>query len=158
MIEKAKFSFSSPAGREEVDHFSKYFQMNLPREYKEFIMQHNGAKLFDIGFGECTEIYSISQVIEIAELMPDIVPNFIPVACCPSYTIFIDRGRENKYMFSQTGGSEFNFLAMNFKEWLETLILFNGNNFEERIPQLLFRTVDNNELKTKKWLIDGYKL
>lgn len=157
-IEKANFYFLPPAKTEEIDRLSTLFQVNLPQEYREFLLQHNGAKLFDIGFGECTDIYSINEIVEIAELMPDIVPNFIPVARHPSCTIYIDTNREKRYMFSQAGGSEFSFLAMGFEEWIEMLILSNGNYFEERIPQLLFRTIDDSELKIKKWLIDGYKL
>ncbi|MGG6310470.1 hypothetical protein [Paenibacillus macerans] len=59
-VEKAKFEFSAPAGKEDVPFLSEKYKLLLAQYYVDFLLFHNGAKLFDIGFGEYTEIYSIN--------------------------------------------------------------------------------------------------
>lgn len=156
-VEKARFEFFPSASPEELKFLSEKHEINLAPDYVDFLLLHNGAKLFDIGFGECTEIYSISQIIEKVEIMPDIAPGLLPIANSPSGSVFLDTTREEQNIFIQKGGSEFNFLSMDFMKWLEVLIIANGANFEEWTPLLLYRTIDENELMVKDWIIRGLK-
>ncbi|WP_019636195.1 SMI1/KNR4 family protein [Paenibacillus fonticola] len=155
-LEIAKFEFNPPARIEEIDFISKKYNVNLPNDYVEFMCIHNGAKLFDVGFGEFTEIYHLNKVDENSELMPDTIRGgLIPVAHYPSGTIYLDTTRE-KCIFTNDSSQDFNFMSMNFGEWLEALILANGKYFWEWTPQMLYRTIDNRELRVKEWLIDGF--
>lgn len=153
----AKFELNPPVRKEELDYLSKKYNVILPNDYMEFMFMHNGAILFDVGFGEFTEIYSANRVDEYSELMPDTINGgFIPVARCPSGSIYIDTTRE-KCIFTNDSSPDFDFLSMNFEEWLTALIMSNGNHFWEWTPQMLYRTIDDRALKFKEWLLSGFK-
>lgn len=155
-VETAKFELNSPARKEEVDFISKKYNVILPNDYMEFMFIHNGAILFDVGFGEFTEIFNLNKVDEYSELMPDTINGgLLPIARCPSWTIYLDTTRE-KCIFTNDSSPDFNFMSMNFEEWLEALILANGKYFWEWTPQMLYRTIDDRELRVKEWLINGF--
>lgn len=154
-VETATFELNPPASEEEVNYILTKYNVALPNDYLEFMCIHNGAKLFDIGFGEFTEIFDLKKVDEYSELMPDTISGgLIPVAHCPSGTIYLDTTRE-KCVLTNDSSPDFNFISMTFGEWLEALILANGNYFWEWIPQMLYRTIDNREIRIKEWLMNG---
>lgn len=155
-VEKAKFEFSLQAETKDINLLTEKYNIKLPQDYIDFLLIHNGAKLFDIGFGEYTEIYSINQVIETSELIPDALPSLLPIARCPSYQVFLDTLCTENNIFINKGASEFDFTGLTFKGWLESLIITNGNSYFERVPFFLFRTIDDGKLKTKDWIINHF--
>ncbi|WP_433944658.1 SMI1/KNR4 family protein [Paenibacillus sp. SN-8-1] len=157
VVNSANFELSPPATLQDIRMLESQYQIKLPREYKSFLTIHNGAKLFDIGYGEFTKIFSIEEVDEIAAtMMPEIVPQFLPIARNPSSLIYIDLSRKTKYMFTESI-SEFNFLSMSFTEWINALIMANGCSFWDWTPLMVYRTIDEPELKVKDWLLAGFE-
>nr|WP_237690581.1 SMI1/KNR4 family protein [Paenibacillus caui] len=153
----ASFDFNSPATDEEIKQLENDYEVVLPKEYKEFLKIHNGAKLFDIGYGECTRIFSIEEVYDVANTMPEISSSLLPFASYPSIMFYLDLTREKKYIFSNESSPDFNFFSQNFTEWLSAIIQANGRPFWDWTPQMLYRTIDNTELRVKDWLIKGFE-
>lgn len=94
-VEPAQFRFNPPATQEDIEELEYTYDVELPQDYVDFLKIHNGAVLFDRGRGEYTELYSISQVYEFANVgIPEVSPGFMPIARHPSCEIFIDTSRK----------------------------------------------------------------
>ncbi|WP_223066016.1 SMI1/KNR4 family protein [Paenibacillus caui] len=157
-IYSASFVFNPPATINTIRQLENKYQIRLPKDYATFLSIHNGAKLFDIGNGDCTQIYSIDEVDNLAEIMmPEIAPNLLPIARYPGIKFYLDLTRKNNNIFSNESGPDFDFLAMNFTKWFSALIQTNGSPFWDLTPQMVYRIIDDPELKLKDWLLNGYQ-
>src|SRR5690606_24066931 len=61
--EPATFSFYPSATESEINSFTKEFGVNLPWDYKQFLVRHNGARLFEHPYyGGGIELYSLDAI------------------------------------------------------------------------------------------------
>lgn len=47
-------------------------------------------------------------------------------------------------------------LPQEYKSWLNALVIANGSSFWDWAPLMLYRTIDDSELKVKDWLLPGF--
>lgn len=153
-IIQASFEFGPPADEVALNQLVQKYDIELPTDFIEFLQLHDGAKLFDYGYGEHFEFYNIQEIDEMSEMMtPEIAPHLLPIGRYPSScTFFIDTSRrEGKCLFIGEASSEFDYLHMTFTEFLEYITRSNGTPVWEYTKLMLYRTMDDPELKVKEW-------
>ena len=61
---EGSFSFSFPTGvsEKEIIELANNSYIVIPEDYKEFLLMHNGAKLFKEKFGQIVDLYSVERI------------------------------------------------------------------------------------------------
>ncbi|MCH1625961.1 SMI1/KNR4 family protein [Ferdinandcohnia quinoae] len=122
-------------------NLAKNMDINLPVDYKEFLIEHNGAELFiDQKAGTRFRLLSINEIEEYKEMM-DYPEGWFPIAIGFEGSIliinsnnFAQNKRANDYIYwLETGESfeECTSLNMNFEMWLDFFIVSQGSKFWE---------------------------
>ena len=151
-VQPATFTFNTGADLKDIEALENKHGIKLPEDYVAFLRLHNGAKLFDLGHGDYKHVYSISEVDADATLYsPDISPGLFPIARYLGNTIYIDTSREDLYLFKGGSSHQFDFLGMNFTNWLIYLIIANGHPFWDWSPSCFYRTIDDRELTAEDY-------
>ncbi|WP_244944380.1 SMI1/KNR4 family protein [Brevibacillus brevis] len=137
LVYPTKFTFNSPATLEMIEEFLRDTQWHLPTDYKNFLLIHNGAWLFEgVRYGGGYELLSLD---EIKNSHLDYMPkHWYPISVSNGDYIFIDsnRAKEGKVdylvrfnhdddIIPENGSS----MKMNFETWLERLIIAQGTEF-----------------------------
>lgn len=132
----AQFTFNPPATSGMIEEFLRDTHWQLPPDYKNFLLIHNGAWLFEsVRYGGGYELRSLD---EIKDSHLDYMPNhWYPISVNNGDYIFIDSNRvasgQNNYLVcfnhDDVSVSEGYYLNMNFETWLERLIIAQGTEF-----------------------------
>lgn len=66
-IQKVKCTFNSPANESDIERLENELNVEIPRDLKDFLIRHNGAKLYELFLGEINiggglEIYSLEEI------------------------------------------------------------------------------------------------
>lgn len=132
-IFKTNCKFNPPATPNMFNDFSSDTNWQLPRELIEFFEIHCGCELFNID-GAKVEIYSLDEIIDNHyDFMPE---NWFPICRYLGDILFIDsdRVRDNRsdYLFWFESGNKIENslnLAINFRTWLDRIIVCQGDKF-----------------------------
>ena len=130
--ELSKCFFRPPATQNEIDSFFDELNLALPNDFRQFLLIHNGAVLFDF------EIFGYQQIFKhyiqwgYKELIPQ---GWYPIGCDNGDMLFIDSNkcgdRESTYLY----WTECLFvdsaidIKMNFERWLERFCICNGEKY-----------------------------
>ncbi|TVX85531.1 SMI1/KNR4 family protein [Paenibacillus agilis] len=127
-LQEVSYELNPPATLDEIKYFQQQADIQLPQEYIDFLLLHNGARFFTSNRGEDTSVYSLSQLKETLSFLDSTNKQLMPIAYGGSTEYFYDLSRvnEDSYMF-WSGGSTFFWMNMNFGEWLSLLLRSNGN-------------------------------
>ncbi|WP_340013369.1 SMI1/KNR4 family protein [Paenibacillus sp. FSL K6-1318] len=150
---EANFVFNKPSLQEDIQKLENKHAIKLSRDIVEFLKISNGATLFDTGDGESLIVYSLSEMDEEADFYtPDVVPGLFPLIKYAGGTIFLDPKKDDRNLFLNSSGSEFDYMGLNFEELLEYFIRSNGNYFWEWMPLLACKNIDEEKVSFKEWL------
>ncbi|MDH6352845.1 SMI1/KNR4 family protein [Brevibacillus sp. FSL K6-0770] len=135
-IYTAQFTFNPPATEELVIKFSRETHWHLPPDFKNFLLLHNGARLFEntkTGGG-----YELLSLYEIPDNHLDYMPkNWYPISINNGDYIFIDSDKakngQTNYLVcfnhDDVSTTEGHYLKMTFETWLDKLIITQGAEF-----------------------------
>jgi hypothetical protein len=130
-VEKRYFTFNPPANRGCIESFFANNNWYIPSDYFNFLLMHNGAKLFDDM--DLLSIEEIPNVInEYGYMFPE---HCYPIGYFNSAVIFIDSnmvGKESDYLYWQSCIDAFDeriSLRINFETWLDLFIVSQGSEF-----------------------------
>jgi SMI1 / KNR4 family (SUKH-1) len=135
-VTEVRFLFNAPASESELLKFEETNQLFLPKDYKEFLLMHNGARLFiDEKSGASFDVLSISEVQENHQSL-DYPEGWYPIAYGLESSILVmnlneitPHKRSNEYLFWLEPGESIEHatpLYMNFEIFLERLIISQG--------------------------------
>ena len=131
---KVGFKFNNPITPQELDHFITKYQLNLPTEYKDFLLLHNGATFFTFQYGDSFCLYSIEEMIRNYNSMNDYCDvNYFLKNCYPigyvtdEGTLLLDHSK-NKTNVLLNGISTISFYC-DLKTWLERMFFSQGHKY-----------------------------
>ncbi|MDE8565499.1 SMI1/KNR4 family protein [Anoxybacillus rupiensis] len=135
-VTEVRFLFNAPALEWELVKFEETNQLFLPKDYKEFLLMHNGAKLFiDEKSGASFEVLSISEIQEDHQSL-DYPEGWYPIAYGLESSVLVmnlneinPHKRSNEYLFWLEPGESIEHatpLSMNFEIFLERFIISQG--------------------------------
>ncbi|WP_054403093.1 SMI1/KNR4 family protein [Paenibacillus solani] len=139
--EPARFTFAAGAESGDIDDFFHSLKLAVPWDYKQFLLRHDGARLFEHPFyGGGMELFGLDEIrrhyidYDYIHMIPD---GWYPIGSDNGDMLFIDsnqcHGRASNYLY----WTEMLFvdsaieIEMNFERWLERLIICNGAHFWE---------------------------
>lgn len=132
---KVKCSFNPPASDEEIKLFENNNKVVLPKDYKNFLKQCNGCRLFeDVNYGGESYLFSLKQIEEYpSESVPK---GWLLVGYFYEDLIIIDTNKSNSgnmnYLFVNDCCLSFNYaepLNSNFEIWFDRVIISQGEKF-----------------------------
>lgn len=134
-ITEVSFSFEKPAESSEIALLEKQLNIRLPKDFKEFLLQSNGADLFtNEKEGTMYEVLNLSSIKENYEDM-DYPEKWFPIAYGMDGEVLIINSKEipsNQYLYWLEVGESFEDalpLKINFEIWLDRLIMAQGSKF-----------------------------
>ncbi|WP_052427615.1 SMI1/KNR4 family protein [Neobacillus niacini] len=134
---KVGFNFNKPITHHELEQFIINNDLNLPTEYKEFLLLHNGAEFFTYEYGYSFCLYSIEEMIRTYNSMKDYCDvDYILKYCYPigyvmdGGTLLLDHSEFKKTNVLLSGIETKSFYC-DLKTWLERMIIAQGNAYWE---------------------------
>ena len=130
-VERVEVVFNSPATEKEI----KKLPFNLPADYKEFLLMHNGGRLFHHKkYGEGIELFTVKEILKHrAYYGEDFPENWFPIASANDgcYLLITNEMVDNGYLFWFDGISFKGdmYIGMNFEDWFEKIIIAQGSIF-----------------------------
>ncbi|MFC4077774.1 SMI1/KNR4 family protein [Salinithrix halophila] len=129
---KVEFEFNPPASDSKIREFEKNNNITLPVDYKQFLLMHNGAVLFEPWFGGGFELHSLWRIIDSKlEGMPE---EWFPIGYQDGGQLFIDTSVANENYLIWLDSSileDAKYLNMNFEAWLDRFVVAQGAKFWE---------------------------
>lgn len=136
--EMAKCSFNPPTTAKEIDNFFSAYNLKVPYDYKQFLLLHNGARLF-VSPGGGFELFGLDEIYKLYieyDYINIIPEGWFPIGTDNGDMLFINstkytNSRECGYLF----WTEMLFvddaleLDLSFERWLEKFIITNGVQF-----------------------------
>lgn len=135
----AQFTFNKGASEEELNKLEKSLNVNLPLDYKEFLLRHNGSHLFiDTKGDSCTfKLLSISEILDTCDYAdyPEgwfgIAYGFDGGMLAVNTNDIKDNARNAKYLYwvdccAYEDGDRLN---TNFETFLDRLIVCQGTDY-----------------------------
>lgn len=137
---ECKFSFYKAATNKEIEEFETETGTLLPESYKEFLLLHNGARLFEVINDELDQsnwfVFGHEEISDYRamEIMPD---HMYPIAKYDQTLICVNENRlkegQEDYLFDRTiytgADVEGEDIKLNFEIWFERLIIAQGEHF-----------------------------
>ncbi|WP_208589710.1 SMI1/KNR4 family protein [Gracilibacillus suaedae] len=124
-------SFQNPATKEQIENFQSEHDWILPKDYQNFLLEHNGARIF-----EDLDLYSLEELITFKD--PNLPEGCFCIASFLDNRIIIDtrvyKKGINDYLFcldSVDGFEDAIKLNANFELWLDRLIIAQGVKYWE---------------------------
>ena len=135
--EQSKCYFRPPAPQNEIDSFFDELDLTIPNDFRQFLLIHNGAVLFEF------EIFGYQQIFKHYIQWGDkerIPQGWYPIGVdANGDMLYIDsnhckeKKRENEYLFWKEHDKNIDDSAiditMNFERWLERFCVCNGEPF-----------------------------
>ncbi|SDS83825.1 SMI1 / KNR4 family (SUKH-1) [Paenibacillaceae bacterium GAS479] len=123
-------SFGEGASNDQINEFTQFTRWNLPPDYLDFLILHNGAKLFADPYGSYVHLLSLSEIMQYhKDSFPD---NHFVVAMAMDGYLLVDCNRitssPSDYLVWFEAGSFYD-LKMNFTCWLDRLIVAQGEKY-----------------------------
>lgn len=132
-----KCYFAPPANPNEIDSFFGELQLELPLDYRQFLLINNGASLFEFKLFSYQEIFKYYIQWGDKERIPQ---GWYPIGSDANGDMLYinsnhckEKKRENEYLFWKEhdkniydSGIE---LKLNFERWLERFCICNGEPF-----------------------------
>jgi len=143
LVYEVTCDFNAPASEKSIKQFENQTGWTLPQDYKEYLLQHNGANLLYIPrYGDGIELFSIEYTLELFESWQQyemFERNLFAIGTCRDGYLLIDAdlckptpSREGNYMHWYTdGGSEEDVKSLytNFEIWLDRIIAAQGDDY-----------------------------
>ncbi|GAA0358416.1 SMI1/KNR4 family protein [Bacillus horti] len=139
--ERAIFHFFPQAEEEDLNKFSRELKINLPHDYRKFLLRHNGANLFvHPQYGGGIEIFGLDKIwqyyveYDYRSLIPK---GWFPIGSDNGDMLFVNSNENVDRYSSYLYWTELLFvddaikINLNFERWLERLIICNGVHFWE---------------------------
>ncbi|MCY8025305.1 SMI1/KNR4 family protein [Bacillus sonorensis] len=149
-ITEFQVTFSNYGARDEIQSFELIHSISFPKDYKKFLEQHNGARIFDIisdgeNIGGGLHLFSLEEIeeeLEYVELFEGI--NGIPIGhLLEECHLIIDKDRlkqgDPNYLYLFEDGLDYKSLNLNFEIFLDRYIMCQGEAFLE----WSYRTAEN---------------
>lgn len=137
---KKGFVFNSPILIDKLESLIFAKGLNLPRDYKELLLLHNGAKFFTYEYGHAFCLYSIEEMIdEYNKMLYHNYSTYHKENCYPiGYVTDIGPILMDHSKLKQTDkesmfliGIETIDFCCDLKTWLERMIIAEGNLYWE---------------------------
>jgi len=130
-------SFNPPINQIDIDEFEKKINHKLPEDYREFLLLHNGVRIFDmlldgIDIGGGLEIYSLEEISDVLNSEEFQQSSFLPIGYISERHLVIDLKsiKESNYLFTKNS-AEVTPLYVNFELFIDRYIISQGANFWE---------------------------
>lgn len=134
----AKFNFNVPASLEDINYFLSENNINIPNEYKDFLLLHNGAELFKGKYEAPIKLYSLEEIV--ANNTRQIPSGFFPIGYYPDTGFIMINSNNLKYNNSNymwiLDTDPIN-LKCDFKTWFNRIIVAQGMNYWEWNSQIV---------------------
>lgn len=132
-IQTVGFNFNIP-----LDYnFLKKVKLNknwyLPDDYETFLLEHNGAKLFELYLGNTNIgggllLYSLEEIQKVQQNL-GMDNDYYPIGYVHEEHLMIKNSKENNKNYLYFGHLEKRPTNMNFELFLDRFIVSNGSNF-----------------------------
>ncbi|MCU4668674.1 SMI1/KNR4 family protein [Bacillus paralicheniformis] len=135
-MEDATFHFEDPASPQAISDLEKKLGVTFPNDYKEFLLQHNGMKMFD-----GVEILNIEGIIEYNEVQ-DFPEGYVLIGYHFDGRYVIDTSKSRNglgymlYLDSIDAIEDAVNLDSNFEIWFDMLVSSNGTKYWEVSPNI----------------------
>lgn len=129
-----KCIFKEPTTNENINKFETETGWNIPEEFREFLLIHNGAEFFSYDYGGACGVNSLDDIITEYKFAP-LHEYYYPIG---SYVDLgqilindkrVKEGRKD-YMFLVADVELIDFKC-DFKTWLDRMIITQGINYWE---------------------------
>ena len=141
-VMEATCKLYSPPQAEEILEFENETGLLIPKDFKEFLVQHNGAELFaHPEYGGGINIMNISHMMDLYESYREMIPTaWYPIGFDDVGFLWInseevtENTRDCQYLYWSSLidiNEERTALNSNFEIWLERLITAEGKKFWE---------------------------
>lgn len=137
--EPAQFTFAGGAESEDINEFFRSLNLVAPWDYKEFLLRHNGARLFEHPhYGGGIELFSLDEIRRyyVSYDYISMIPNgWYPIGSDNGDMLFIDSNQCHDRTSNYLYWTEMLFvdraieIEMNFERWLERILICNGAHF-----------------------------
>ncbi|MDY7223265.1 SMI1/KNR4 family protein [Halalkalibacterium halodurans] len=132
---RVKFKFNQPATEKEL----KKLPCDLPNEYKEFLLVHNGAQLYEDleDCGDGFELFSVDEILLHYSYYNDWPKGWFPIGAGFDGDLLIiapNKDRQGYMCWMETGDSfeEPNYIGnLKFDEWFNYFCIAQGSKFWE---------------------------
>lgn len=136
---ECSFVFHNACTEERINEFTEETAFEIPQGYREFLLIHDGAILFQDESGQSNPswiIFGIDDIIDYLNIHP--VPKHLyPIAKYDQTVVFVNgdrvsEGRED-YLFDRSIYDSIDCegvdIKLNFELWFERLIVSQGSHF-----------------------------
>ncbi|QCJ44587.1 SMI1/KNR4 family protein [Bacillus sp. S3] len=135
---KVGFNFNKPITKYELEQIITKNHMELPTEYKEFLLLHNGAEFFTNEYGYSFCLYSIEKMISEYNSMKGYCDVGYILKYCYPIGYVVDRGTLLLDISNYKQTNKVNILLLSIETlsfycdlttWLERMIIAQGNAY-----------------------------
>lgn len=134
----AKFKFNAPASLESIKKFSNMHNVNIPNDYRDFLLLHNGAELFRGKYEAPIVLYGLQQID--INLINQVPSGFLPIGYYPDtgFIMINYKGyKHSKSSYLWQLDSDFIDLKCDFKTWLNRILVAQGMNYWEWYSEVI---------------------
>ncbi len=134
-IQTVGFSFNPPLDYNSIQEVKLNKNWYLPDDYEAFLLEHNGAELFEqyfdnINIGGGLLLYSLEEVQKVQQRLA-MNNDYYPIGYVHEEHLMIKNSKENNRNYLYFGHLEKRPTNMNFELFLDRFIVSNGSNFWE---------------------------
>ncbi|MBD7971355.1 SMI1/KNR4 family protein [Paenibacillus gallinarum] len=131
---KVKNILNKGASQHDIDILEEVLNKRLPDSYKEFLLLHNGCRLFEHPFYEGENyIYSSHEVIDLRPQIDEHYTNQVRIARILGDNIVLNLDNDTISVCNETSCiAESMSLKCNFLNWLREFIAKDGQNIWEK--------------------------
>ena len=134
-IQTVGFSFNPPIENKRIQEIEEKYNWYIPKDYRTFLLQHNGAKLYQLYLGETNIgggllLYSLEEALTVQQRL-SMNNDYYPIGYVHEHHLMVKNTKyDNKnYLYIRYTDKE--PLNMNFELFLDRFIVSNGSNFWE---------------------------
>ena len=133
-----------PATLEEIQTFENKFNIKLPQDYQDFLLENNGGQI-DLSESELAFVYQIRDKRTNEIILGCYMPNFKSLKSIEESLIYLEKNPEDCYYLVET--MKRGVLIIGFEEPLEISIGFKNYNFGKVYRSGFTGAWFNNELQ-----------
>ncbi|KAB2399843.1 MULTISPECIES: SMI1/KNR4 family protein [Bacillus cereus group] len=131
-------SFNLPVEQKDIEVFENNTGWTIPLDYKTFLQQHNGARIFEmllegnINIGGGIRVFSLDE-IKITHSNLQLPKNIYPIAHLHEVYLLVDNERvingNLNYLILTDDALGLHYLQYNFEVFLDRFVVSQGSNF-----------------------------
>jgi|SRR5690625_234690 len=134
-IQTIGFQFNQPINYDCLQQVKENKNWYLPNDYEAFLLEHNGAKMFELYLGDTNIgggllLYSLEEVQKVHQRL-NMDNDYYPIGYVHEEHLMIKNSKENNKNYLYFGYLEKRPSNMNFEIFLDRFVVSNGSNFWE---------------------------